>query len=96
MSVTPSSANERSCAFVASSAIASTVLGNSCDRGLAGVECTLQLHVRRKRGVIHAILTRMRRDVAVVVSANECGDGGDAMGWCRVVKFAMLSNAKPG
>jgi hypothetical protein len=30
--------------------------------------------------VSHAIFTSMRRVIAVVKSAKECGDGGDAMG----------------
>jgi hypothetical protein len=84
MSVTPSPANVRSCAValaVASSAIASAVLGTpAMGRGLARLGCTSKMHVRRKRRVNHAISTSMRRVVAVVESANECGDGGDAMG----------------
>jgi hypothetical protein len=30
------------------------------------------------------MLLSVRRVIAVVASANECGDGGDAMGWSRV------------
>jgi hypothetical protein len=84
MSVAPSPASARSCAFalvVASSAIASKVLRATCDAlGLVGIGCTLGLHVLRKCTVNHALSRNVRRVITEVASANECGDGGDAMG----------------
>jgi hypothetical protein len=99
MSVAPSPVSVRSCAcalVVASSAIASKVLRNTCDAsGLAGAECTSRLHVRRKSVVNHAISIRVRRGIAVVVSASECGDGGDAMGWSRVCELRDALRRQP-
>jgi hypothetical protein len=49
-------------------------------RGLVGNGCTSRLHVLRKCTVNHALSISVRRVIAEVASANECGDGGDAMG----------------
>lgn len=38
-------------------------------------------------------MTRLHDEGAMVVSRNECGDGGDAMGLVVASKFAMLSDS---
>jgi hypothetical protein len=64
-------------------------------RGLAGADCTSRLHVRRKSVLNHAISVKLRREIAVVASAKECGDGGDAMGWCRVCELRDRCSPAP-
>jgi hypothetical protein len=58
------------------------------------------VHVEAARGrrceINHAISTSVRRVIAVVESANECGDGGDAMGWCRVCELRDALQRQPG